>query len=55
MKQGANENRPIAGTLDIGWDLMTLLPRSELKRVSDKNAEKYLKSKTSGGAASAAE
>jgi len=28
--------------LDIGWDLMGLLPRTELKRVSDKNAGKYL-------------
>ncbi len=55
VKQGANENRPIAETLDIGWDLMTLLPRSELKRVSDRNAEKYLKSRNPDGAAPAAE
>lgn len=43
LKQGATENRAIAATLDIGWDLMGLLPRSELKRVSDRNAAKYLK------------
>ncbi len=42
VKQGLNDNRPIAETLDIGWNLMSLLPRTELKRVSDKNAAKYL-------------
>lgn len=43
VKQGVNENRPIEATLDLGWKLLAMLPRSELKRVSDKNAEKYLK------------
>ncbi|HHW18696.1 MAG TPA: V-type ATP synthase subunit B [Firmicutes bacterium] len=42
VKQGPNENRPIEYTLDLGWKLMTLLPRSELKRVSQKNMEKYM-------------
>jgi len=42
VRQGMNENRSIETTLDIGWELMALLPRSELKRVSDQNAEKYL-------------
>ncbi len=42
VRQDISENRTIETTLDIGWDLMALLPRSELKRVSDKNAEKYL-------------
>ncbi len=42
VKQGLTENRAIEETLDIGWDLMGLLPRTELKRVSDKNAGKYL-------------
>jgi V/A-type H+-transporting ATPase subunit B len=55
VKQGANENRSIAETLDIGWDLMTMLPISELKRISDRNAEKYLKPRISEGAAPAAE
>ena len=43
VKQGATENRPIAETLDVGWQLMSMLPRSELKRVSDRNARKYLR------------
>lgn len=42
INQGADQARPIEETLDIGWDLMTLLPRSELKRVSDANVEKYM-------------
>lgn len=53
VNQGANENRPIAETLDIGWDLMTMLPRSELKRITDRNAEKYLKRGTQGAAPAA--
>jgi V/A-type H+-transporting ATPase subunit B len=43
VKQGAMENRTVQETLDIGWDLMGMLPRQELKRVSDRNAAKYLK------------
>ncbi|HHY34942.1 MAG TPA: V-type ATP synthase subunit B [Firmicutes bacterium] len=42
IKQGPNENRPIERTLDIGWELMAMLPRSELKRLSDRNIEKYM-------------
>jgi V/A-type H+-transporting ATPase subunit B len=42
VRQGINEERNIAETLDIGWKLMTLLPRSELKRVSDAHVEKYM-------------
>ena len=55
VKQGANENRSIAETLDIGWDLMPMLPISELKRISDRNAEKYQNPRISEGAAPAAE
>jgi V/A-type H+-transporting ATPase subunit B len=43
VKQGHTENRAIEETLDIGWDLMGMLPRAELKRVSDKSAAKYLR------------
>jgi V/A-type H+-transporting ATPase subunit B len=41
INQGFNENRTIDETLDLGWELLTLLPRSEMKRVSDENLEKY--------------
>lgn len=44
IKQGFEENRTIEETLDIGWQLLTLLPRRELKRIRDKYIDKYLPS-----------
>lgn len=41
INQGANENRSIEETLDLGWEILTLLPESELDRVSDELIEKY--------------
>lgn len=35
LNQGENENRPIETTLELGWDVLSLLPRDELHRVSD--------------------
>ena len=42
VRQGEDENRTIEETLDIGWKLMAMLPRRELKRVRDEYLEKYL-------------
>lgn len=39
--QGFGTNRTIEETLEIGWDLLTILPKSELKRVRDEYMEKY--------------
>lgn len=36
VSQRADENRSIAETLDLGWDLLSLLPISELDRVDEK-------------------
>ena len=41
VTQGQYENRTIEETLDIGWRLMAMLPRTELKRVRDEFLEKY--------------
>lgn len=41
VTQGEDENRSIEESLRIGWDLLAMLPRSELKRVRDKWVEKY--------------
>ena len=41
--QGEEENRTIEETLDIGWKLLAMLPKSELKRIKDEYIEKYLK------------
>jgi len=43
IRQGEDENRTIEETLDIGWKLMGILPRGELKRVKDQFIEKYWK------------
>ncbi len=42
LQQGVYENRDIEETLDIGWRLLSLLPREELKRVKDHEIEKHL-------------
>jgi V/A-type H+-transporting ATPase subunit B len=41
INQGFNENRSIAETLDIGWKLLTILPKSELKRIKPEFLDKY--------------
>ncbi|MDA1209029.1 MAG: V-type ATP synthase subunit B [bacterium] len=42
IRQGEGENRSIFESLDIGWDLLKELPKSELKRVKPAHVEKYL-------------
>ncbi|HBC30617.1 MAG TPA: V-type ATP synthase subunit B [Clostridiales bacterium] len=41
VSQGYETNRTIVETLEIGWDLLTLLPKGELKRIRDEYLEKY--------------
>ncbi len=41
VSQGFNTNRSITDTLDIGWELLRLLPRNELKRIKDKFLDMY--------------
>ncbi len=41
--QGEDENRTIEETLDIGWRLMGMLPRTELKRIRPENIDKHWK------------
>ena len=41
VSQGFEANRSIEETLDIGWKLLRILPRSELKRISDEFLDKY--------------
>ncbi len=42
VSQGYDTDRTIEETLDLGWDLLRLLPKSELKRIKDEYIEKYL-------------
>ena len=42
VSQGYDTNRSIEETLDLGWKLLSLRPRSELKRIRDDMLDKYL-------------
>lgn len=41
VSQGYNTDRTIEETLEIGWKLLRILPRSELKRIKDEFLDKY--------------
>jgi len=41
ISQGEYENRTIEETLDLGWKLLSVFPREELKRVRDEFLDKY--------------
>ncbi len=41
VRQAADENRNIEDTLTIGWKLLSILPKSELKRVKEEHIEAY--------------
>ena len=41
VSQGFRTDRSIEETLNIGWDLLRILPRSELKRIRDEYLDKY--------------
>jgi V/A-type H+-transporting ATPase subunit B len=41
LNQGYEVNRSIEETLTIGWDLLSILPKTELKRVKEQFIEKY--------------
>ncbi len=43
VRQNEREDRSIEETLDLGWNLISILPRSELKRIREAFLEKYSK------------
>ena len=45
VSQGNETNRTIEETLDLGWELLSILPKSELKRIKPEFIEKYLPKK----------
>jgi len=45
ISQGYDSNRTIEETLDLGWTLLNILPRAELKRISNKLLDQYYKNK----------
>ena len=42
VSQGYEKDRTIEETLNLGWELLKLLPKGELKRIKDEYIEKYL-------------
>lgn len=42
VSQGFRTDRTIEETLEIGWKLLAMLPKSELKRIRDEYLEKYM-------------
>ena len=45
VRQGHHEDRSINQTLDIAWELLSTLPRSELTRIKEEFKDKYYKGK----------
>ncbi|MDR1806064.1 MAG: V-type ATP synthase subunit B [Clostridium sp.] len=43
LNQGYTENRGIEQTLDLGWELLSMLPREELDRVDDETLDAHYK------------
>ena len=41
VSQGYTTNRDIEETLSIGWELLRILPRAELKRIKDEFLDEY--------------
>jgi V/A-type H+-transporting ATPase subunit B len=49
MNQGEFENRTIEETLNMGWKMLTYLPRTELYRIKPELIDKYLPTETAHG------
>ena len=47
VSQGYETNRSVIETLDLGWELLSILPKSELKRIKQDMIDKYLPKKES--------
>ncbi len=50
VAQGFETERKIEDTLELGWELLKILPRSELKRIKTEYIEKYMKDDDNGKA-----
>jgi len=46
INQGYDENRTIEQTLDLGWELLSMLDRSELDRVDDEILDQHYRPHT---------
>lgn len=48
LQQGYEENRSIEETLNLAWDLLSILPETELTRIKEAFVKKYYKPKKEG-------
>lgn len=48
VSQGYQTDRSIEQTLDLGWELLKILPRAELKRIRDELLDEFLDESTGG-------
>ncbi|ERG93161.1 MAG: ATP synthase archaeal, B subunit [Haloquadratum walsbyi J07HQW1] len=48
IDQGFEVNRSIDETLEIGWNLLSMLPKEELNRIDEELIEKYYREETAG-------
>ncbi|MFB6093024.1 MAG: ATP synthase subunit B [Haloquadratum sp.] len=55
VDQGFETNRGLEETLDIGWDLLSMLPKEELNRVDEEFIEKYYREDVEAGGETEAE
>lgn len=46
INQGFDTDRTIEETLDIGWKLLKILPKGELKRIREEYISKYMDSRS---------
>jgi len=46
VSQGFDADRSIEETLEVGWELLSILPRSELKRIKDEYLDRYYQAQT---------
>lgn len=42
LAQDKDENRELDESLDLGWEILKILPRNELHRVSKENLDKFI-------------
>jgi V/A-type H+-transporting ATPase subunit B len=48
IKQGPYEERDVRRTLDLAWEMVSILPREELIRVTEKQINRYYAQKKEG-------
>ncbi|ONI38035.1 V-type ATP synthase subunit B [Candidatus Epulonipiscium fishelsonii] len=49
ISQGKNENRSITETLDLGWEIVSILPKTELDRIKPEMLDRFYRSNNEEG------